>query len=197
MSVAILATISTLFATLPVHADTILILGDSLSASYGMDKNEGWVEKLKAELPQHTIINASVSGETTAGGLRRLPAVLKSSQPDLVLIELGGNDGLRGFSTKKLKSNLTKLIEISEKSGAKVLLSEVMVPPNYGPRYSKSFNQVYFDLADKKNVMLMPFFMTEIAPKSELMQRDGIHPNIKAQPIIVDFVKPWIEKALK
>ncbi|WP_246029085.1 arylesterase [Parashewanella tropica] len=197
MSVAILAIFTTIFATLPAHAATVLILGDSLSASYGMDKNEGWVEKLKTELPQHTIINASVSGETTAGGLRRLPSVLKSSRPDLVLIELGGNDGLRGFSTKKLKSNLTKLISLSERSGAKVLMSEVMVPPNYGPRYSKSFNAVYHDIADDENIMLMPFFMTEIAPNPQLMQRDGIHPNQKAQSRIVEFIKPWIEKALK
>ncbi|WP_243641053.1 arylesterase [Parashewanella spongiae] len=180
----------------PTFADTILILGDSLSASYGMPENEGWVAKLKPELTQHTIINASVSGETTAGGLRRLPKLLESNDPDVVFIELGGNDGLRGFSPTKLKSNLTKLIKLSLESGAKVLLSEVVVPPNYGPRYSKSFNQVYHQLEDKEDITLMPFFMMDIAPHKELMQRDGIHPNAAAQQKITDFVKPWIEKAV-
>ncbi|MBE8168591.1 MAG: arylesterase [Shewanella sp.] len=192
MSVGLLCLTAT-----PAFADTILILGDSLSASYGMPENEGWVAKLKPELIQHTIINASVSGETTAGGLRRLPKLLESNAPDIVLIELGGNDGLRGFSPIKLKSNLTKLIELSLASGAKVLLSEVMVPPNYGPRYSKSFNQVYHQLEDKQPIMLMPFFMMDIAPHKELMQHDGIHPNASAQQAITDFVKPWIKKAVQ
>lgn len=161
-----------------------------------MPKNEGWVAKLTTQLPQHKIINASVSGETTAGGLRRLPTLLNSTKPDLVLIELGGNDGLRGFSPISLKKNLTKLIQLTQKAGAKVLLSEVMVPPNYGQRYSKSFNEVYHDLATTHAITLMPFFMTEIAPNKALMQRDGIHPNTKAQSKITAFVKPWIKKSI-
>ena len=173
-------------------ADTILILGDSLGASYGMDENLGWVAKLQEQMPQHKIINASVSGETTAGGLRRLPALLDSTKVDLVFIELGGNDGLRGFSPKKLKSNLTNLIKLSKAAHAKVLVSRVMVPPNYGPRYSKSFSQVYSDIAKDSSVKVIPFFMTEIAVHPELMQRDGIHPNEKAQAQIAEFIKPYL-----
>ncbi|RYV04154.1 arylesterase [Shewanella sp. OPT22] len=176
----------------PAFADTILILGDSLGASYGMDQNVGWVTKLQKQMPEHKIINASVSGETTAGGLRRLPALLETTKPDVVLIELGGNDGLRGFSPKKLKSNLTNLVKLSKAANAKVLVSEVMVPPNYGPRYSKSFIQVYKDLAKDSSITVIPFFMTEIAPHPELMQKDGIHPNEKAQDKIVEFVRPWL-----
>ncbi|WP_442800678.1 arylesterase [Shewanella sp. AS1] len=177
------------------HANPILILGDSLSASYGMEPQKGWVSLLQQQQPQLTIINGSVSGETSAGGLRRLPALLKSTQAKLVLIELGGNDGLRGFTPKQLKNNLTKMIELSQEAGAKVLLSEVMVPPNYGPRYAKLFTQVYQDLAIEYEITLMPFFMTKIAIHPELMQADGIHPNEQAQQQIADFVTPWLTKA--
>ncbi|QIR14187.1 arylesterase [Shewanella aestuarii] len=179
------------------YAATILILGDSLSAGYGMEEEQGWVQLLRNELPQHDIINGSVSGETTAGGLRRLPDLLNSSQFDLVVIELGGNDGLRGFTPAQLKLNLTKIIELSQQAGAKVLLTEIMVPPNYGPRYSKMFNDVYKQLAKEYNLALIPFFMQEIAPNPELMQRDGIHPNVDAQPKITQWMLPWITNALK
>ncbi len=189
----IMAVILLTLTVSPAFADTILILGDSLGASYGMDQNVGWVAKLQQQMPEHKIINASVSGETTAGGLRRLPALLESAKPDVVFIELGGNDGLRGFPPKKMKLNLTNLIKLSEQAKAKVIVSEVMVPPNYGPRYSKSFTQVYKDLAKDSSITVIPFFMTEIAPHPELMQKDGIHPNEKAQDKIADFVKPWLE----
>lgn len=175
---------------------SILILGDSLSASYGVDEEKGWVNLLRAQLPQHEIINGSVSGETTAGGLRRLPALLESSSPSLILIELGGNDGLRGFSPLKLKENLTKLITLSKQNNTQVLLSEVMVPPNYGTRYAKMFEDVYKDLAKEHDIILMPFFMKEIAVHPELMQRDGIHPNTEAQPQITQFILPWVNQAL-
>lgn len=178
----------------PAHANPILILGDSLSASYGMEQDKGWVHLLQEKMPEVTIINGSVSGETSAGGLRRLPALLESTQAKLVLIELGGNDGLRGFTPKQLKENLTKMITLSKRSGAKVLLSEVMVPPNYGPRYAKMFAQVYQELATEHQITLMPFFMADIAIHPELMQADGIHPNEAAQAKIADFVKPWLEQ---
>ncbi len=177
---------------LPVHANPILILGDSLSASYGMERDQGWVHLLQQKMPDTTIVNGSVSGETSAGGLRRLPGLLKSVQPKLVLIELGGNDGLRGFSPKQLKTNLAEMIRLSKQAGAKVLLSEVMVPPNYGPRYAQIFTQVYQDLAKEHQVTLMPFFMTDIAIHPDLMQADGIHPNQAAQAQIADFVQPWL-----
>ncbi len=183
-----------LFIVSQVHANPILILGDSLSASYGMEQDKGWVHLLQNQYPELTITNGSVSGETSAGGARRLPALLESTQPKLVFIELGGNDGLRGFPPKQLKVNLTKMIEISEQAGAQVLLSEVMVPPNYGPRYAKMFTDVYQELAKEHPITLMPFFMKEIAIHPHLMQADGIHPNEAAQQQIVDFVAPWLLK---
>nr|WP_226415881.1 arylesterase [Shewanella glacialimarina] len=179
------------------YAATILILGDSLSAGYGMEEGQGWVQLLSSELPEHTVINGSVSGETSAGGARRLPSLLESMQFDLVVIELGGNDGLRGFPPAQLKSNLTKIIELSQQAGAKVLLTEVMVPPNYGPRYSKMFNDIFSQLAKEHDIALIPFFMQQIAPNPALMQRDGIHPNVEAQPVITQWMKPWIIDALK
>ncbi|QSX34960.1 arylesterase [Shewanella avicenniae] len=181
---------------LPTHAATMLIVGDSLGASYGVNEKDGWVEGLRKALPQHTLINASVSGETSAGGLRRLPALLASATPDVVLIELGGNDGLRGFPPQQLQNNLTKMIALAKQAGAKVMLSEVMVPPNYGPRYEKAFSAVYQQLAKDSSVTLIPFFMTVIAPYPELMQRDGIHPNTQAQPKITEFMLPYIAQAL-
>ncbi len=180
----------------PGYAATILILGDSLSAGYGMPENQGWVQLLRDELPQHTIINGSVSGETTAGGLRRLPSLLASSQPDIVVIELGGNDGLRGFPPNQLKSNLTKIITLAKEQNAKVLLTEIMVPPNYGPRYSKMFTDVYYQLAEEYSLSLIPFFMQEIAADKSLMQRDGIHPNEQAQSKITQWMLPWITQAI-
>ena len=198
---AIKRSLATLIVILSIssssYAATILILGDSLSAGYGMEEEQGWVQLLRNELPQHTIVNGSVSGETSAGGARRIADLLASSQFDLVVIELGGNDGLRGFPPTQLKSNLTKIIEASQQIDAKVLLTEVMVPPNYGPRYSKMFNDVFYELADSYNIPLIPFFMQDIAPTPSLMQRDGIHPNVEAQPIITQWMKPWIIDVLE
>ncbi|WP_220733249.1 arylesterase [Shewanella morhuae] len=182
--------------TAPAHAAKVLIFGDSLGASYGMAQQLGWVALLQKNLPEHQFINGSVSGETTAGGLRRLPALLDSVTPDLVVVELGGNDGLRGFPPTQLENNLTKIITLAKDSGAKVLLTEVMVPPNYGPRYTKKFTQVYQDISKAQNIVLIPFFMQDIAPHPELMQRDGIHPNEKAQEKIATWMQPWIESAL-
>ncbi len=151
---------------------------------------------LRAELPQHEIINGSVSGETTAGGLRRLPSLLESASPSIILVELGGNDGLRGFSPIQLKENLTKIINLSKQHDSQVLLSEVMVPPNYGTRYATMFENVYKDLAKEHQITLVPFFMKDIAIHPKLMQRDGIHPNTEAQPKITQFMLPWINEAL-
>ena len=184
------------FVSVTSHAATLLVVGDSLGASYGLNEKDGWVQGLRNALQQHTLINGSVSGETSAGGLRRLPALLKSSAPDVVLIELGGNDGLRGFPPQQLQNNLTKMVELATQAGAKVLLSEVMVPPNYGPRYEKAFMAVYQQLGQQNDVTLIPFFMREIAPYPELMQRDGIHPNKQAQPKITAFMLPYIQTAL-
>ena len=197
LSAALMVVVSTLFISTSSYAATILILGDSLSAGYGMSEEQGWVQLLRNQYPEHDIINGSVSGETTAGGLRRLPNLLDSSNIDLVVVELGGNDGLRGFPPNKLKSNLTKIIELSQDKGADVILTEIMVPPNYGPRYTSMFNGVYHQLADEFDVTLVPFFMLDIAPNPALMQRDGIHPNVDAQPQITQWMQPWIINALK
>ncbi|MCH1930701.1 arylesterase [Shewanella sp. A25] len=186
----------TALAVSPVQAAKVLILGDSLGASYGMSQSVGWVALLQKNVPEHEFINGSVSGETTAGGLRRLPALLESVEPQLVVVELGGNDGLRGFPPTQVENNLTKIITLAKNSGAKVLLTEIMVPPNYGPRYTQQFTQVYQDIAKEEDIELIPFFMTEIAPYPELMQRDGIHPNEEAQAKIANWMQPWIEKAL-
>ncbi|MGS0675417.1 arylesterase [Shewanella sp. 0m-4] len=185
-----------IFSSFPLSAAPILILGDSLSASYGMPENEGWVQLLREKMPEHTIVNGSVSGETSAGGLRRLPALLESAQPEVLLIELGGNDGLRGFPPKQLKTNLTKIIELAKAQQITILLSEIMVPPNYGPRYASQIRTVFTELATEHELTLMPFFMEQIVTDSSLMQRDGIHPNQKAQPTIADFMLPWFEQAL-
>lgn len=184
------------FVATPAHAARVLILGDSLGASYGMAEQSGWVALLQEKLPEHEFTNGSVSGETTAGGLRRLPALLDSVAPDLVVVELGGNDGLRGFPPMQLEKNLIQIITLAKDSGAKVLLTEIMVPPNYGPRYTQKFTQVYQDISKAQDIMLIPFFMQDIAPYPELMQRDGIHPNEKAQAKIANWMQPWIEKAL-
>lgn len=184
------------FVATPAHAARVLILGDSLGASYGMAEQSGWVALLQEKLPEHEFTNGSVSGETTAGGLRRLPALLDSVAPDLVVVELGGNDGLRGFPPMQLEKNLIQIITLAKDSGAKVLLTEIMVPPNYGPRYTQKFTQVYQDISEAQDIMLIPFFMQDIAPYPELMQRDGIHPNEKAQAKIANWMQPWIEKAL-
>ncbi|WP_298769784.1 arylesterase [uncultured Shewanella sp.] len=178
--------------SLPLQAAPILILGDSLSAGYGMPENEGWVNLLRKKLPQHTLINGSVSGETSAGALRRLPALLDSVEPQLIFIELGANDGLRGFPTTQLKQNLTQIIKLSQERGALILLSNIMVPPNYGPRYAKQFTQVYQDIAKEQQITLVPFFLKDIITHPELMQNDGIHPNAKAQPQIAAFIQPWL-----
>ncbi|MFQ6370519.1 arylesterase [Shewanella sp. YIC-542] len=181
----------------PLQAATLLVLGDSLGASYGVAEQKGWVEGLRQALPEHTIVNASVSGETSAGGLRRLPALLQSVHPDVLLVELGGNDGLRGFPPAVLEKNLKSIIALADKSNTKILLSQVMVPPNYGPRYEKAFMAVYDRLAQQPHVTLIPFFMTIIAPYPELMQRDGIHPNEQAQDKITQFMLPWVQQALQ
>nr|WP_035387450.1 arylesterase [Ferrimonas senticii] len=170
----------------------MMILGDSLSASYGMDEQEGWVEILRQRHPDATLINASVSGETSGGALRRLPQLLTTHKPQWIFVELGGNDGLRGFPPPITRNNLAKIIELGQQHGSQILLSEVMLPPNYGRRYTEQFAQVFQTLNSEYQLTLVPFFMTEIAPKPELMQRDGIHPNRQAQPLIADFLEPWL-----
>lgn len=178
---------------------TVLVMGDSLSAGYGIDIEKGWVNLLDKALMKENavqIINASVSGETSSGGNNRLPALLDQHQPDIVILELGGNDALRGQPLKLLEKNLQSMIDASQKSGAKILLAGMQIPPNYGARYSSQFKELYPKLAEKNNLGLIPFLLEGIGGNPELMQRDGIHPTAEAQTIIVNNVQSELEKML-
>ncbi|WP_110643865.1 arylesterase [Salinicola sp. CPA57] len=170
------------------RADTILVMGDSLSAAYGIDPQAGWVSLLKHRLDdEHEVVNASISGETTSGGSARLPSILGQYHPDIVLLELGGNDGLRGLSPQQMQVNLGKMIERSQKQGARVLLLGIEVPPNYGPAYTEAFRAVYTQLARDYGVTLLPFLLKGVDLDS-MLQSDGIHPTAEAQPIILENV---------
>lgn len=176
----------------PLQHQTILVLGDSISAGFGIDKQQGWValleKKIKQEYPQYSLINASISGETTSGGANRLAALLKQHQPSLVILELGGNDGLRGTPIKLMSQNLSHMITISQKVGAEVLLLGMRIPPNYGQTYSELFAHQYKQLASNHKIKLIPFLLEGIAGHDGMMQADGIHPTKNAQPIMANSV---------
>lgn len=171
---------------------TILVFGDSLSAAYGIDKNHGWVNLLQKELVEnhydYKVINASISGETTAGGLSRIQQQLEQHQPNIVILALGANDGLRGLEIKQIKTNLEKIIKKGQNAKAKILLLGIKIPPNYGFTYTKQFEQIYFDLAKVHKLSFRPFFLEGISGEPSLNQEDGIHPNAQAQPLIVDNI---------
>lgn len=182
-------------------AKTILILGDSLSAGYGIDAKQGWVNLLQQRLDQqypkqHKVVNASVSGETTSGALARLPKLLQTYQPEIVVIELGGNDGLRGQPPKMIQKNLAQLIQLSQKQKASVLLFGMKIPPNYGTAYSSAFEKNYKVVSQQYKVKLLPFFLEGVAGHKNLIQNDQIHPNAKAQPILLNLAYPYIKGAL-
>lgn len=169
-----------------------MIVGDSLSAAYGLQQQQGWVSLLqntwRSDKVPIDVINAAISGETTDGALARLPRLLEQHNPSHVLIELGGNDGLQGHPVGKMKANLSKMITMAEDAGATVLLQDMQIPTNYGKRYTQMFTDAFEDVAEQHNVPLLPFFLEEIALKAELMQRDGIHPNAEAQPQIAELM---------
>ncbi len=182
-------------------AKTILILGDSLSAGYGIDAKQGWVNLLQQRLDQqypkqHKVVNASVSGETTSGALARLPKLLQTYQPEIVVIELGGNDGLRGQPHQMIQKNLAQLVQLSQKQKASVLLFGMKIPPNYGTAYSSAFEKNYKVVSQQYKVKLLPFFLEGIAGHKNLIQNDQIHPNAKAQPILLNLAYPYIKGAL-
>lgn len=186
---------------LGVSAKTIMILGDSLSAGYGIQPQQGWVSLLQKRLEQqypkqHKVVNASVSGETTSGALARLPKLLQTHRPDLVVIELGGNDGLRGQPPQMIQKNLASLIQQSQKAKAKVVVFGIKMPPNYGQAYSKAFENNYKVVSQQYKVKLLPFFMQGVAGNKTLMQKDLIHPNAKAQTILLNNAYPYIKGAL-
>lgn len=166
-----------------------------------MQQNEGWVHLLNQQLTEqnapYEIVNASISGETTTGGLSRLESILNKNKVDHLLIELGGNDGLRGFPPKLIKNNLLQMIDIAKSKNIPVSMFSIKIPPNYGPRYTKMFEEVFSTVANEKSIKLIPFFVEFVAVKPDLMQADGIHPNAKAQPIIADIVREDLRKLLE
>jgi acyl-CoA thioesterase-1 len=164
----------------------LLILGDSLSAAYGLKQEQGWVSLLQDAWQSENIniVNAAISGETTDGALARLPRLLEQHKPTHIFIELGGNDGLQGHPVSKMRNNLDKIIQLSQSSGVKVILQQMQIPTNYGKRYTQMFTTSYAQLAAKHAVIMLPFFLETIALDKSLMQRDGIHPNAEAQIII-------------
>jgi acyl-CoA thioesterase-1 len=178
-----------------------MVVGDSLSAAFGIAEDAGWVALLQARLRDadfpHRVVNASVTGDTTAGALTRLPAALADHQPELVVLELGGNDGLRGLSLKSMRENLTELVRLSHEAGARVLLLGMQLPPNYGAAYTTRFAQVFGRVAESENAALVPFFLEGVAETLDMMQADGIHPAEEAQPRMLDNVWPKLEPLLR
>ncbi|HBO72019.1 MAG TPA: arylesterase [Acinetobacter sp.] len=196
-----LGTITLCLVPTLVSAKTILILGDSLSAGYGIDAKQGWVHLLQQRLnqqypKQHKVVNASVSGETTSGALARLPKLLQTYKPEIVVIELGGNDGLRGQPPQMIQKNLAQLVQLSQKQKAKVLLFGMKIPPNYGTAYSTAFENNYKVVSQQYKIKLLPFFLEGVAGNKSLIQNDQIHPNAKAQPILLNLAYPYIKGAL-
>jgi acyl-CoA thioesterase-1 len=191
-SIILLVLASLAAPAIAAAADKILIVGDSLSAAYGIEKSRGWVallqQRLEARQLGYRVINGSITGDTTRGGLSRLPAALEREQPAIVVIALGGNDGLRGFAPQQTRDNLRRMIELSRNSGAHVLLLGVRLPQNYGRAFGEKFHRVYLELADEMGVPLVPFFLEGVAETRDLMQADGIHPAAEAQPRILDNV---------
>ena len=183
-----------------LHAGTLLVLGDSLSAGYGIKAGSGWVnlldQRLNTEGYDYRVINASVSGETTAGGRARLPVLLKTHQPTVVIIELGANDGLRGLPILQLRSNLKAMILAAQSAKAKVLLVGMQIPPNYGDLYTNQFTSSFTDLAKNHRVKLVPFFLEKVALDSSLLQSDNLHPNERAQPLLLNTLWPQLKPLL-
>lgn len=179
---------------------TVLVFGDSLSAGFGIDVDQSWTHLLQTRLQdqgyEHRVVNASISGETTEGGAVRIVSALDHFEPQLVILELGGNDGLRAFPPPRIKQNLQKIIESTQASGAAVVLLGIRIPGNYGRRYTEAFEDIYRELAAEMQIPWIEFFMEGVALNEELMQDDGIHPNAEAQPILLDNAWPIIEQAL-
>ncbi|SFR37646.1 acyl-CoA thioesterase-1 [Marinobacter gudaonensis] len=191
-----------LFAV-PVLAsqNTLLIVGDSLSAAYGIPSEAAWVQLLRNRLDKNglgnwTVVNASISGETTDGGARRLPELIEENAPEVVVIELGGNDGLRGFPPQVIQSNLASMIEQVQDAGARAVLVGMQIPPNYGQRYTEMFANIYPTLSDRYNTALVPFFLDGIYNQEGMMQDDGIHPSEQAQGKLLDNIWPVLKPIL-
>jgi acyl-CoA thioesterase-1 len=180
---------------------TILVFGDSLSAAYGIRPEQGWVAlldaRLKAQGYGYEVINASVSGETSGGGLERLPRALQLHQPGMLVLELGANDGLRGLPPGATRGNLQQMVRLAQAHGARVLLLGIRIPPNYGPRYSDEFARMFPEVANQYHLPLVPFLLEGVALQPELMQEDGMHPNARGEPRVLDNVWPHLTPLLK
>ena len=180
---------------------TLLVFGDSLSAAYGLQAEQGWVAQLQRRLQSqgygYRVVNASVSGETTSGGRNRIQRALTQHKPRLVLLELGANDGLRGLPVKETRDNLAFMMDAIRRSGAKVLLLGIRIPPNYGPQYTQAFGDIYAGLAKEKKAPLLPFLLEGIALDERFMQTDGLHPNAQGQPLVLANVWPALKPLLE
>ena len=200
-----LKTILILFLTfsysITAESKKLLILGDSISAGYGLKESENWVQLLENSLKRSgqelQIINSSISGDTTIGGLSRIESDLEKHKPNYVLIELGGNDALRGYPIEKIKSNLLKIIDASFAAEANPMIMQIRIPPNYGKNYVAAFESIYSEIAEEKNIPKLTFLLEKVALDKSLMQLDGIHPNAKAQPLIADQVEIEIKKIIQ
>ncbi len=180
---------------------TILVFGDSLSAAYGLRAEQGWVALLEKRLRTqgygYNVVNASVSGETTSGGLQRLPRALELNKPEILVLELGANDALRGLPLSNAKDNLSKMVELAGQAGARVLLVGMRIPPNYGPKYTADFVQMYKDISAKFHAPLVPFLLESVALDDSRMQEDGLHPNASGEPAVLDTLWPQLVPLLK
>jgi acyl-CoA thioesterase-1 len=185
---------------LAAQPPTLLVVGDSLSAAFGFSADKGWVQRLQQRLADsghpHQVVNASISGDTTRGGLSRLPSTLELHRPDIVVIELGANDGLRGTSLEEMYANLEKMVTLSQRHGARVLLLGMHLPPNYGPRYATQFHAVYRRLAEQLDIALVPFLLAGVADERQLMQPDNIHPTAEAQGRLLENIWPYLSSIL-
>lgn len=190
-----------LLLSLPAWGGTIMVFGDSLSAGYGLESGQGWVDLLKDRLARkgfhYEVANESISGDTSAGGLARIDNALARHRPDIVVLELGANDGLRGLSLRAMKNNLSSIIEQAKTAGARVLLIGMQMPPNYGPRYTERFSSIYGELAQEQQLPPPPFLLQKVALDPSLMQADNLHPNAKGQPLLLDTVWPSLQPLLK
>jgi acyl-CoA thioesterase I len=180
---------------------TILVFGDSLSAAYGLAPEQGWVamlaQRLRSQGYGYQVVNASESGETSGGGLERLPRALELHRPGLVILELGANDGLRALPTEQTRDNLEQMVRLAQRAGAQVLLVGIRLPPNYGPRYTREFERVFPELANQYHLPLVPFLLEKVALDPALMQPDGMHPNARGEAPVLDTVWPYLQPLLK
>jgi acyl-CoA thioesterase-1 len=196
----LLLVVSAVVAQTPVEAKTILVIGDSISAGYGIQREAGWVALLRTKVatmkPPSEVVNASISGDTTGAALARMPRMLEVHKADIVLIELGGNDALRGYPIDRIEQNLDAMVSLAKTAGASVVLLGMEIPPNYGARYTQAFRTLYADVAKRANVALVPFLLDGVATDAALMQADGIHPTAAAQPRLLENVWPTLKSLL-